>query len=125
VARSRVQDAETAMMQEVKDMTPATGKPERTFEEMWNAIGDSLSDLASSDNEQHGEDEEDDGDDTELGKISDDEEPGWAMGTISKTIQHRMESFRPKPMRLDESTQPGWMQPTTSVRERRSTGQPN
>jgi hypothetical protein len=28
------------------------------------------------------------------------------MGTISKTVQHRMESFRQKMMRLDELTQP-------------------
>jgi len=67
VARQRVQDAETAMMQELKDMTTATGKPETTFEEMLNAIGDSLSDLASSDDEQDGADEEDDEVDTELG----------------------------------------------------------
>jgi len=30
------------------------------------------------------------------------------MGTITKTVQHRMESFRHKQMRLDELTQPGW-----------------
>jgi len=29
------------------------------------------------------------------------------MGTISKTVQHRMESFRQMQMRLDELTQPG------------------
>jgi len=51
VARTRVQDAETAMAQELKDMTTATGKPETMFEEMLNAIGDRLSDLACSDDE--------------------------------------------------------------------------
>jgi len=75
---------------------------------MLNAIGDSLSNLASSDNKQDGEDEEDDEADTELGKLSDDDEPGWVMGTISKTVQHCMESFRQMQMRLDELTQPGW-----------------
>jgi hypothetical protein len=30
------------------------------------------------------------------------------MGTISKTAQHQMESFRLKQMRLDELTQPAW-----------------
>jgi len=35
-------------------------KPEITFEGMLNAIGDSLSDLASSDDEEDGEDEDDD-----------------------------------------------------------------
>jgi len=76
VPRKRVQDAETAMMQELKYMTTATGKPETTFEEMLNGIGDSLSYLASSEDAQDGEDEEDDDYDTELGKLSDDDEPG-------------------------------------------------
>jgi hypothetical protein len=100
-------------MQELKDMTTAesaggtTRKPETTFEEMLNAIGDSLSDLGTSDDEQDREDEEDEEDNTVLGKLSDDE-PGWVMGTISKTVQHRMERFWQKQMRLDELTQPGW-----------------
>jgi hypothetical protein len=37
-----------------------TGKPETMFEEMLNGIGDSLSDLARSNDEQDGEDKEDD-----------------------------------------------------------------
>jgi len=101
-------------MQQLKDMTTAenagviTGKPETMFEHMLNAIRDSLSDLASSKDEEDGEDKDDDEDDTELGKLSEDDEPGWVMATISKTVQHRMESFRQKQMRLDELTQPGW-----------------
>jgi hypothetical protein len=118
VARKRVEDAETAIMQELQDMTTATGKPEMMFKEMLNAIGDSLSDLASSDDEQDGEDEEDNEEDTELGKLSDDDEPGWVMGTISKTVQHHMESFRQKQMRLDELTQPGWGDAVNYFRER-------
>jgi len=93
VARKRVQDAGTAMMQELKDMTTATGKRETTFEEMLNAIGDSLSNLASFDDEQDGEDKEDDEVDAELGKLSYDDEPGWVMGTISRTVQYHMDSF--------------------------------
>jgi len=85
-----------------------TGKPEIMFVEMLNAIGDILSDLASSDDEPDGEGEEDDEEDTELGKLSDDDEPGWVMGTITKTVQHCIESFRQKQLRLDELTQPGW-----------------
>jgi len=98
----------------MQDMTTAengvatTGKPETTFEEMLNAIGDSMSDLASSDDEQNGEDEEDDEEDTELGKLSNDDGPGWVMGTITKTVQHCMQSFWQKQMRLHELTQPGW-----------------
>ena len=57
VAIKRVQDAETAIMQELHDMTTAdnagvtTRKTDTTFEEMFNAIRDSLSNLASSNNE--------------------------------------------------------------------------
>jgi len=57
VARKQVQDAETAIMQELKDMTTAesadgtTRIPETTCEEMWNTIRDSLSDLATSNDE--------------------------------------------------------------------------
>jgi hypothetical protein len=53
----RVQDAETTMMQELKNMTTpqnvgaTTRQPETSFEELLNAIADSLGDLASSDNE--------------------------------------------------------------------------
>jgi len=118
VARKRVQDTETVMMQQLKDMTTATGKPETTFAAMLNAIGDSLSDLASSDDEQAGEGKEDDEEDTELGKLNDDDEPGWVMGTISKMVQHRMESFRQKQIKLDELTQPGCKDAAKYFRER-------
>ena len=124
VARKRVQDAKTAMMQEQEHMEnvekgrSTTTKPEITFEEMLNAIGDSLSDLASSDDEEDGEDEDDDEEDTGHGKLSEDDEPGWVMGTISKTVQHRMESLRQKQLRLDELTQPGWGDAADYFRER-------
>jgi hypothetical protein len=108
VARKRVQDIETAMMQELKNLTSATGKHKRTYGEKLNAIGDSLSDNASSDDKQDREDEEDDEDDTGLGMLSDDNVPGWVMSTISKMVQHRMESGWEKQMRLDQLTQPGW-----------------
>ena len=108
VARKRVQVAETAIMQEQEHMGnvekgwSTTTKPEITFEEMLNASRDSLRDLASSEDEENGEDEDDDEEDTELGKVSEDDETGWVMGTISKMVQHCMESFRQKQMRLDE-----------------------
>jgi hypothetical protein len=71
---------------------------------MLDAIGDSLRELARSDDEEDGEDDED----TEQGKLSEDYEPGWVMGTISKTVQQRMERFREKQLKLDELTEPGW-----------------
>jgi hypothetical protein len=45
------------------------------------AFGDSLSDLASSVDGEDGEDEHDE--ETEQGKLSEDDEPGWVMGTIT------------------------------------------
>jgi len=70
---------------------------------MLNAIQDSVSDLTSSDDEEDGQHEEDE-EDTELGNLSDDDEPGWVMGTISKSVQHCVESLRQKWMRLEELT---------------------
>jgi hypothetical protein len=96
VARQLVQDAETAIMQDsttAQNVGAITGMPNTMFEAMLNAIADSLRDLASSDDEQDGEDEEDDEEDTVLGKLSDDDEPGRVMGTITKTVQHRTENF--------------------------------
>ena len=112
VARKRVEDAEAAVQQEQEDMNHAeiagltTREPEKTFQEMLVAIGDSLSDLARSDDGEDGEDEDDE--ETEQGKLSEDDEPGWVMGTITKMVQQRMERFRQKQMKLDELTQPGW-----------------
>jgi len=40
------------------------------------------------------------------------------MGTISKTVQQRMESFRQKQLKLDELAQPGWEDAADYFRER-------
>ena len=64
-ARKRVGDAEATVQQEQDDMTQAeiagltSREPEKTFEEMLVAIGDSLSDLASSDDGEDGEEQDD------------------------------------------------------------------
>jgi hypothetical protein len=71
---------------------------------MLNAIRDSLSDLASSEDEEAGEDDHYDEADTGHGKLSNDDEPGWVMGTISKMVQYNMESVRPKQIGLDKLT---------------------
>jgi len=81
-------------------------EPAKTCEEMLPAIGDSLSDLASSNDGEDGEDEDDE--ETEQGYLSKDDEPGWVMCTITKTVQQRMERFRQNQMNLDELTQPAW-----------------
>jgi len=90
-ARMRVEDAEAAVQQEQDNRTHAelagltSRKPKQTFEEMLIAIGDSLSNLASANDGEDWEDEEDE--ETEKGKLSEDDEPGWVMGTITKTVQ--------------------------------------
>jgi len=111
-ARKRVEDAEVAVQQEQDHMTHAeiarltSREPEKTFEEMLVAIGDSLSDLASADNGEDAEDEDEE--ETEQGMLSEDDEPGWVMGTFNKMAQQCMGRFRQKQMELDELTQPGW-----------------
>jgi hypothetical protein len=82
LARKRVQDAETVIMQDMttaENVDTTTGKLETMFQEVLNTIGDCLSDLVSSDDEQDGEDKKDDEEDTELSKLSDDDESGWVM----------------------------------------------
>ena len=114
MARKRVEDAESAIQQEQDDMKNAekvgltTTRPETTFEEMLNAIRDVVSDLAHSDDGEVGEDEDDDEEDPAGGKHSEDDEPGWVMGTIFKTVPHSMEGVRRNQMELDELRQPGW-----------------
>jgi len=99
-ARKRVEDAEEVVQQEQDDMTHAENagltsrEPEKTFQEMLAAIGDCLSDLASSNDGEDGDDEDDE--DTEQGKLSEDDEPSWVIGTITKTVQQHMERFRQK-----------------------------
>jgi len=96
-ARKRVEDAEAAVQQGQDDMMHPeiallmSRDPEKTFEEMLVAIGESLGDLASSDDGEDGEDEDEE--ETEQGKLSEDDEPGWVMGTITNTVQQRMERF--------------------------------
>ena len=57
------------------------------------ATRDSQSDLASFDYREDEEDEDDE--ETEQGKLSEDDERGWVMGTMTKTVQQRMERYRP------------------------------
>jgi len=114
VGRKPVEDTETAIQQVQDGMRNAkkaewtTTKPGITLEEMSNAIGDSLSDLACSDTGEDEQDENDDEEDPAGGKLNEDDDPGWVMGTISTTVQFRMEHFRQQQMKLDELIQPGW-----------------
>ena len=101
-ARNRAEDAEAADQQDQDDKRKAENtrctnrEPEMTYQEMMVAIGDSLSDLSSSDDGKDGEDEHD-----EQGQLSEDDEPGWVMGTITKTVPQHMERFCQMQMKLD------------------------
>jgi len=111
-ARKRVEDAEAAVQKEQEDMKHAeitgltTREPEQTCEEMMVAIGDSLSDLACSDDGEDGEDEDDE--ETEQGKLSEDDEPGWVMGATTETVHQCRQRFLQKQMKPDKLTQLGW-----------------
>ena len=113
VGRKWVEDAETAITQEQEDMRNAekagltTTKPDTTLEEMLNAMGGSLCNLASSDNREDGEDKDDDEGNGEMGWLSEDDEPGWVLETISKVVQHWMERFQQNQMKHAELTQRG------------------
>lgn len=76
VENMRVELAVTAIMQKQDDMWNAeklgleTTKYKIAFQKVLNAIGDSVSDLESSNNKESGENKEDDEEATELGKLS-------------------------------------------------------
>jgi len=59
---------------------------------MLTGIGLSLSDLASSKDMEDGEDEKENNEDTELGKLNNDGKPDRVMRSVSKTEKQRMES---------------------------------
>ena len=93
-----------------------TTEPEQILQEMMVAIRDHLSDLECSYDGEDAEGEEDE--ETAQGKLSEDDEPGWVMGTISKTVQQRMERSRQKQMKLDKLTQPGQEDAANYIRAR-------
>jgi len=114
VGTKQVDDAETEIKHEQEDMRNTaqagltTTKPQETFQERLCAIRDSLSDFPCSDDLEDGEDKDDDEQDPELGKLGEDDKPGWVMDTIPNTVQYNLESFRQQQMKFHELTQPGW-----------------
>jgi hypothetical protein len=79
-------------------MELATREFEKTIPEMMDSSGDSLSNLASSDDEEDAED--DDHEDRFQGNLSRDNEPGCVIGTFPNNVQPRMETFRQKRIKL-------------------------
>jgi hypothetical protein len=111
-ARMRVEDAETTIRQEQEDTDTAenseltTKEPEKWFNKRIVTIGDSLSNIASSNDEEVWEDA--DVKETEQGQRSEDDEPGCWLGKINQIVLQRMEMFQQEQMKLDELSQPGW-----------------
>jgi len=91
VAQKRVEHTETAIKQEQEAIRNAENagltcrQPEKSFKAMLNAVGDCLSDLTSSCDEDDGDVKEDD-EDSKQGKLSEDDEPCWVMCKISKMV---------------------------------------
>jgi len=79
---------------------------------------DSLSNLASFNDEEDGDDAADDEVDTELGNLSEDDEHSWVMEALSKILPQCIARFRQKHMRIDELTQPGCMDSADSFQDR-------
>jgi len=71
-----------------------TAKHEKTYREMLFAKGASLSGLKNSNDGKDRDDEANDGENTEQGKQSKHDEPGWVMDTISKVVQHHLPSIQ-------------------------------
>jgi len=120
-AKKRVKDADAAFRQEQEDAdaTESTGlttsEPKEMFHEMMVPIGDSLSDIASSDDGEEWEDEDDK--QREQGQLSEDDKPSWGMGTIAKMVQQRTEGSLQTQMKLDQLTQLGWEDAADYFRE--------
>jgi len=85
---------------------------------MLNAIGDSLSNLASSNYKENEEDLDDDLEDTAWGNLSEDDKPIRVMSTFSKAVRYHMRRFRLKQIMLEELTQQRWRNAADYICER-------
>jgi hypothetical protein len=98
VERQEVDDAETTNNWRLENMRMAgkaglkMRKPEKTFQDLCYPIGDSRSNRTSADDEEAVKNKEDYEEDTIVGKLSQDDEPGWVIGTISKMVHCASES---------------------------------
>jgi hypothetical protein len=121
-ARKRVEEAQAAVQraqnksEKSENELPAVVRQQQTFEEMLDAIGDSLSDVASSDDDLEEEEEEEDDDEDSVAE--DEAEPGWVAGSIPQSVQERIDNHRQKQMKLDELTRSGWEDAANYFRER-------
>jgi len=113
VTRNRVENTVTAIKLEPEDMKNAgktgltTRKPGTTFRVMLGAIKDSLSDIGTFEDWEDGGDRCEVDDNTEQGKVSEDDKLGWVMVIMSKMVVHQMEHIGQKQMTPDNTMQPG------------------
>jgi hypothetical protein len=97
LAKKGVEVTKAAFQQEQEDMNNAkysglrNREAEKTFQERIDSIRNSLSHLTSSDNGENKEAGDDD--ETEEGQLSEDDAPGWVIGTITKMVQRQMQRF--------------------------------
>lgn len=70
-----------------------------------NAIRDNLSDHASFNDGEGGDDEVDE--ETGQGKMSEDDEPRWVIGTVTKMVLQCKNRFRQPLLKHDELTHSG------------------
>lgn len=84
---------------------------------MFYAIGDNLTNRACSHDEEDRNDEQN-GLDKAYDKLREHGKPCWVIGTVSKTVELRMERFRQQQMRIDSLTQSCWGDTGNYFRER-------
>lgn len=77
---------------------------EESFKERPNTLGDNLNSFPTFGNDKDVEDEDSDDEESNLGKLSEDNEPSWVVGTTCKTVRHCIESFWQTQMRLHKLT---------------------
>jgi hypothetical protein len=64
---------------------------------MLNVIGDSFTNISTANNEKNGQHKECDEQERQLGNLSENDEPGWVICTITKTLWQHMQSVgRPR-----------------------------
>jgi hypothetical protein len=115
------QEQEDMRYAELAELT--TRKTKKKFQDVLNAIGDSLTNRTSSDNAKNPEDVEDNDTHTVLGNLSDDGKPGWVMGRITGPVLQCMVNVLQIQIKLIELLQlDGGIQPTTFLRGTLSTG---
>jgi hypothetical protein len=121
-ATKGVDDAEPSVQQEWDDAKKAENaglmnrELKMTFQEMMVIMGDCLSDLASSDDTNDGEDKDEE--ETEQGQQSEDEQPSRMMGTVTQTVQQRRGRFRQNQITVEEWTQLRWEDAAAHFHER-------